>query len=247
MKQKCATIVFLGVPNSGKSTLMNAILGVKVAAVHRKPQMTRKNQLGIYTDDQYQLIFLDTPGIHESNKKLNKRMLKEIYDAVDEADTVAVLLEVNQKPPFVLEKLLTQLNSQRKNIMILLNKIDLPAKFWVLQPDLVKKKYDVPVYMVSALKKTGIELLIETFKKSAGEHPFFYDSDDLTTSTYREIAADCIREKIMEFLHKEIPYETAVVIESYKENPKKIKIDAVIVVNQGSQKAIMLGKGGGRQ
>lgn len=241
--QRCATIALLGIPNSGKSTLINSILGEKLAAVHHKPQMTRKNLLGIHTEKNIQLVFVDTPGIHENEDKLNQKMKKELAKAIEESDVVAVLLETNKNFPAVIKNELEKI-SKKKQIVFLINKIDLPIKTWKVQAQSLVDMYGFEIFPISALKEKGIANFIKYLQGIAPESPFFYDPDSLTTTTYRDLSADCIREKVMEYVHDEIPYQTAVRIEDYKETEKRIIISAVIIVNKESQKAIVIGHQG---
>ena len=243
MTTKCATVALLGVPNSGKSTLLNSILGMKLAAVHRKVQMTRKNQLGIHTEHNCQLVFIDTPGIHHSDKALNKKMLGELRTALAGADIVLVLIEAQRSIPAIINAYLTDTQGSTKNIIVV-NKTDEPKTDWQLDPEVLKQQYGLPVILISARQNTGIQDLIKFLQEGAPKHPFFYDADDLTTTSMRDIAADCIREKLMEYLHDEIPYETGVVVEEYQEGKKKIKIKATIMVNHKSQKGIVIGHKG---
>ncbi|MBF0105795.1 MAG: GTPase Era [Deltaproteobacteria bacterium] len=244
MTQKTATIALIGIPNAGKSTLMNALIKAKVAAVHRKPQMTRKNQIGIITDGTTQLVFVDTPGLHQNTKVLNQIMQRELYRVIDESDVIAILVEVHTPVPVEIEAVIQSVKKKKKEWALIINKMDMPPHRHVLNKEDLQQKYQASVLAVSALKEDGLAALLDYLKGQAREHPFCYDPDDLTTATCREIAAECLREKMMEYLHKEIPYESTVYIEAYKEGPQKIKIDAVIVVNKKSQKGIVLGENG---
>lgn len=243
IEQKCATVALLGIPNAGKSTLINNIIGEKIAAVHRKPQTTRKSLIGIHTEKNCQLVLIDTPGLHESDKKLNKKMLHELNQAIAEADILAVLLEINHEVPQIIDHYIDKIRGS-KDVLLILNKIDLPKGEWVLDPQDVQKKYNLPIIQISALKNNGQAALIKELQNRASTHPFFYDKDDLTTASYRLIAENCIMENVMEQLHQEIPYQTAVKIESYKEGEKKIHIKAVIIVNRSSHKGMVIGKQG---
>ena len=243
MTQKCLTIALLGVPNAGKSSLLNAIVGERLAAVHRKPQMTRRNLLGLMTEGDTQLIFIDTPGLHDRQATLNKKMHDSLMRAIDEADLVLVLLEVHRETP---ELLLQQMESviKQKPILIAVNKCDKPQRDWVLDLNELKVKYLSEAMPISALNGVGVRELVEALKLRAKEHPFYYDPDDLTTSSLRDLAADTILEQVMEFLHDEIPYEIRIEIESYEDLPKKAAIRAVIIVNRDSQKGMVIGKRG---
>ncbi len=242
-KQKCLTIAFLGMPNAGKSTLMNSIIGEAIAAVHPKPQMTRHNLLGICTQENTQLIFIDTPGLHQATTKLNQIMVQQLDAAIEEADLVCILLEVDKKVPLILDEYIKKIKT-KKNLAILLNKTDQNLEKWCLDPKTVDQKYGLPVIPVSGLTGKGVGDLVKILKKEAKEHPFYYSEDDLTSSTCRELTSEYIREQVMEYLHQEIPYQISVKIESYKEKPNNVSIKAVIIVNKESQKGMVIGKNG---
>jgi GTPase len=240
--QRCSTIVILGEPNAGKSTLLNALIKEKIAPVHSKPQMTRKNLLGILTEGDHQLIFVDTPGLHVSKQKFNQYLLKDLELMLSGADVVLLLLDVEHEFPEILTQKLEQIKDKR--IFMVMNKIDLPAHDHKLDGKYLADNFSFPIFPISAMKKHGLGELVKELKACAPEQKFLYDADDLTTATYREIASELLREKVMEFTHKEIPYQATTFIESYQESEKRITISANIIVNRESHKGIMIGKGG---
>ncbi|MFH1355980.1 MAG: GTPase Era [bacterium] len=243
MATKSLTIALLGVPNAGKSTLINAIVGQSLAAVHHKPQMTRRNLLGIHTKNNTQLIFIDTPGLHKPEGVLNEIMMQNLNEALAEADLVCVLLEADRKPPAIITDAISRLHDDKK-LVLLLNKADVNSKDWVLDPKKLITQFQLPLFVVSALKNKGIDGLIDYLQKEAVEQPFFYNEDDLTTATCRDLVKEYIRQEVMEHLHQEIPYHVGVVIDSFEEKEKKSAIKAAIIVNRDSQKGMVIGKGG---
>lgn len=239
-----ASVAIMGQPNAGKSTLINAIVGEKIAPVHRKPQMTRKNLLGIYSKDKVQLVFMDTPGFHQNRQPLGGAMRSEIDLAVRECDHILVLLDVTEPWEDEFKKQLDAL-LQIKTVWFVLNKIDLVKKNWVVNEKTIAALYpENPFYFVSAKTGAGVADLVQSLCAQAPEGPFCYDAGLFTGTSTRQIVIDLIREKMMECLGRELPYHAAVVIEEYKEQERKDRIKAMIVVNRESQKPIVIGRRG---
>ncbi len=235
---KSGYIAILGAPNSGKSTLLNAILKDKIAAVTDKPQTTRKRLKGIYTTDSCQMIFLDTPGIHYSEKKLNRFMMDEINQAIADADILCYLVSLDQ-PSFPKIKTLS------KPSLLVINKSDLPEQARKTSREKLCRLFpDLPCVLISALQKTGIDNFLRMVEGLMNEGPRFYPEDELTDASLREISAEIIREKVFESMHQEIPYATAVEIIHFKESADRHRIEALIIVEQESQKGMVIGKGG---
>ncbi len=239
-------VSIIGRPNVGKSTLLNVIIGEKIAAVSEKPSTTRNRILGIKNLPDAQLIFLDTPGIHKARGELGRIMVKTATAAVSEADVLLVMIEVDlpfgKGDRFVIESL-------HKPVILLINKIDRVKKSEVLRIMAQARELGnrfLEVIPISALYADGIDVLINTIIKYLPEGPKYFPDDMITDQPERILAAEIIREKVFNLTHEEIPYCSAVVIEEFKDDPKKnlFKISAVIYVEKDSQKGIIIGKGG---
>jgi len=243
---KVGYVAIVGKPNTGKSTLLNRLLNFKLAAVSPKPQTTRKRVLGILNGEDYQIIFLDTPGILKPKHKLHERMVKTIDESIYDADIVLVMVDVEQQQ--IEEKLLSELKTIDKPCLLAINKIDTIKKDLLLPmieeySHLFSFKEIIPI---SALRGDGVEDLLSAIISYLPEGTPFFSEDILTTDLERDIVAEIIREKLFLFYGEEIPYATAVEIEEFAEEQerKKVYIRAVIFVDKDSQKGILIGKGG---
>jgi GTPase len=245
---KSGFIALIGRPNAGKSTLLNQILGQKLAIVSSKPQTTRNRILGVKNHPGGQIIFLDTPGIHQSKSRLNQYMVKTALNAYKEVDGICFLIEAddpgNPENHFILETL----QEVTKPVFLLINKIDLVSKVELLP---VIERYSRErsfgqIIPISALKGDGIDILLGELIKILPEGPQLFPEDMLTDLPERFLAAELIREKIFQMTREEIPYATAVEVEEFKEREEKnlIVIKAVIQVERDSQKGILIGKKG---
>ncbi|MEW6619152.1 MAG: GTPase Era [bacterium] len=245
MKEKnvfhCGYVSIVGKPNVGKSTLLNLFLGEKLSAVTPKPQTTRHKILGILNDKNYQIIFLDTPGlILEPKYKLHELMNKTLHLALQDADLVILMIEPQEQPEL-------EFLDYKKDTILVINKIDLVSKESLLPLiDSVQKVYDFKEIMpISAIKKDGTGELLECIMKYLPKNPPYYPTDILTDQPEKFFVSEIIREKIFEEYGQEIPYSTTVVIEEFKEREgKKDYIRAVIYVERASQKIILIGKKG---
>jgi GTP-binding protein Era len=247
---KAGYVTIFGEPNVGKSTLMNAVLNTKLSITTPKPQTTRRKILGIYSDDEAQIIFLDTPGLIEPKYLLQEKMVEAIHNALDECDLILAVVDVTEKVLKNFEnKLIPVLLpfTGKKAIFLVINKIDLITKEEVLQIiDKMKDKFKFDeIIPLSALHQFNVQDLTNTIKKYLPVHPPYFPTDILSQEPIRFFIAEIIREKIFETYRDEIPYSTEVVVVEYKERPKgKDYINAEIYVERESQKKILIGKDG---
>ena len=251
MDIKVGYVTIIGNPNAGKSTLLNAFLGQKLSIISSKPQTTRKRILGILSDEQSQIIFLDTPGILKPNYLLQDKMVEIINVSIHDADLLLYILDIHDDPQG--EKLFATevYNKSMKNItkkrILVLNKIDIANE--TLVNELVagykaKELFDY-VIPVSSLLKSNIDLLKEKVLDLLPVGVKFYPDDQISNENERFFVSEIIREKIFELYREEIPYSSEVVVEEYNERPnKKDFISAVILLERDTQKGIILGKGG---
>ncbi|HSA58749.1 MAG TPA: GTPase Era [bacterium] len=248
---KSGYIAIVGRPNVGKSTLLNALLGQKLAAVSPKPQMTRERILGIKTLPGAQLLFLDTPGFHKPHRSLNERMLEAAKDSLGEADVVLVLIDPRPSVSRDDAEILRTAKDKRKSLVVAINKIDTVDRrsLLPLMDSLLKDFGAEAVIPVSALSGSGLDRLEAEVVQRLPEGPVYFPEDQVTDRSERFLVTEIIREKVMDLLREEVPYSTAVVIESFQEpaaaDRKKVtRIQAAIVVEKDSQKGIVIGKGG---
>jgi len=247
---KAGYVTIFGEPNVGKSTLMNAVLNTKLSITTPKPQTTRRKILGIYSDDEAQIIFLDTPGLIEPKYLLQEKMVEAIHNALDECDLILAVVDVTEKVLKNFEnKLIPVLLpfTGKKAIFLIINKIDLITKEEVLQIiDKMKDKFKFDeIIPLSALHQFNVQELTNTIKKYLPVHPPYFPTDILSQEPIRFFIAEIIREKIFETYRDEIPYSTEVVVVEYKERTKgKDYINAEIYVERESQKKILIGKDG---
>lgn len=246
MKYKSGFVSIVGRPNVGKSTLLNSILGEKIAAVSPKPQTTRTRIMGVVTDEDAQMVFLDTPGIHKPKNKLGKFMEKVAEQTTGEADVVLYMLDSTNYNIDTDSEILSSIKAD--NVFLIINKTDKVGKPDILPiiSEFSKLKDFVEIIPVSALHKDGLELLAKSIKNYLPEGPKFFPDDTLTDQPERQICSELIREKMMRLLDDEIPYGTAVVVEKMKFDEAKqlTSISAVIYCERDSHKAIIIGKGG---
>jgi GTP-binding protein Era len=241
-------ISVLGRPNVGKSTLFNSILGEKIAIVSKKPQTTRNRILGIRNMEGGQLIFLDTPGIHQGKSKLNERMVSTAIEAGRDADVLLFLIDASSPSPEEDRRMVESLEGSAGVPFLVINKIDLIKKE-VLLPLIDEYRSLHPfdrIVPVSALTGEGIPLLLSEILNVLPESPPLYPTDMITDQTERFLVAEIVREKVIEHSYQEIPFSVAVTVESFKEHPEKnlVVIQGTIHVEKDSQKKIVIGKGG---
>lgn len=249
---KSGWIGLIGPTNAGKSTLLNQLIGDTLAIVTPKPQTTRHQIKGIYTDKEAQLIFCDTPGLHQGDDSIacmNKEMLKVAYDTLKDVDCICLVLD-SSHPEWHWLDLLKPFH--KKPITIVFNKIDLLTPPQLIDLDHRYQAYGLPypaIYL-SALKNSGCAALVSDLKENLTEGPVFYPEDTLTDRSMRFLAAEIVREQCFLALDQEIPYGLTVLIESYQDHddtPEKkgrADIEATIIVNRDSHKGMVIGKGG---
>lgn len=242
---KAGFVALIGRPNAGKSTLMNWILGEKIALVSQKANATRKRSNAIVMHGDDQIIFVDTPGLHQAEKMLNQFMLEEALKAIGDCDLIVYLAPASDKTSHY-QKFL-ELNSQKRKHIVVLSKID-----QVSQGDLLKKIGEYNQFSdrfealipLSVTKNVGKTDLLNVIVKHLEVSPYLFDPDDLTTEKMRDIYKEFIREAIFDNISDEIPYESDVIIDKIDEEEHRETIRATIVVEKESQKGIIIGKGG---
>ena len=242
---KCGTISIIGKPNTGKSTLINALTGVKISAVSDKPNTTRNKILGVYNSENSQIIFLDTPGLQKSSKFLNRIMVQSSYQAIGESDIVLVLIDGSKKSTINTEDIASKIVNKKPIIAI--NKIDLIKKSKILNiVNTLKDKFpSVESFIpISALEEEGLGVLIEEIEKVLPVSDKLLPDDMTTDQTEKFYISEIIREKIFNTFYQEVPYRTAVVIEDVFDKKKLSTIQAYIIVENSHHKQIIIGKGG---
>ncbi|MGV6816196.1 MAG: GTPase Era [Thiotrichales bacterium] len=243
----CGQAVIVGRPNVGKSTLMNHILGVHLAATTPKPQTTRNRILGIHTDQTHQILFIDTPGIHKNARRLlNQRLNKTAVASLAGADVLVFLIEAGQWRDED-ERVLAHLKESRAPVVLVVNKIDLVKPRDALLPFLEKvgsKHSFAEIIPMSAFDERDIGHLLSSLKHYIPEREFEFSEDEMTDRSMRFVAAELVREQLMIRLGAELPYSLAVEIEYYRESEKGVDIGAIIFVERDSQKRIVIGKAG---
>ncbi|HEY5038352.1 MAG TPA: GTPase Era [bacterium] len=246
----CGAVAVLGKPNVGKSTFMNKVLGQKLAIVSPRPQTTRGAMAGIYQDDESQIVFYDTPGIHQPKDKLSKYMISEIENVIEGAEVALFLVDVKVGITDEDRLVAEWLKGFKKPIRILLNKIDQVkgGRVQQLAGEAAKDLGPWIIRSISAAKGTGVNALIEEIKRILPHQPPLFPEDELTDKSMREIAAEMIREQCFLQLKQEIPYGVAAVVEKYEEKapPHPVVIGATLYVEKESQKGILIGTGGKR-
>ncbi len=242
---KCGFVAVIGRPNVGKSTLVNALVGERIAMVSHKANATRKRSQIIVMHNNAQIIFVDTPGLHEKEKELNQFMLSEALKALGDADLIIFLADMKDRVDDY-EKFL-ELNKKNIPHLLLLNKMDRVDQKRTFEELQKYEKYSdryKELVPISAEKKKNLHTLLNQIAKYLPKSPYLYDPEDMTTDTIRDIYKELIRESLFNQISDEIPYESDVVINSIQETEKKDTINATIYVEKASQKGIVIGKGG---
>ena len=244
--KKTGFIAIVGRPNVGKSTLMNSILGEKVAIVSNKPQTTRNRIIGIHTVGENQYVFLDTPGIHRPKNSLGEYMVKAANSSMQEADAVILVVDAGKEITAVEENVIEYLKKSGLPAVLALNKIDLYRREQLAETiQAYADKHSFEAFVPIAAKSgKNVPELLEECAPFLSESPWFFPEDMVTDQPERQIAAEIIREKILRTLNKEVPHGVAVVIEDFKEEDKMLRIRAEIFCEKASHKGILVGKNG---
>lgn len=250
---KSGVVALIGPPNAGKSTLLNQIIKEKIAIVSPKPQTTRNQITGILTRENFQIVFLDTPGIHKQKGKLNDFLVRSAFLGLESSDVVCLLLDGHRyvKKPYLIEKevslIINRLKKIEKPVFILVNKVDKVKNKNLLLPlteEILKYFPQKDIFYVSALLGEGVEEVLTRVVESLPVGPPLYPEDQVSTMPLRFLAAEIVREKLFYVLEKELPYYVAVQVEDWQEDENLVTIMAVIYVARESHKPIVIGKKG---
>ncbi len=243
----CGFVALIGAPNAGKSTLLNALVGSKVAIVSRKVQTTRALIRGIAIQDRAQLVFVDTPGIFAPRRRLDRAMVTSAWSGAHDADLVGVLIDARKGLDEEAEAILERLAEVRQPKLLILNKIDVvpKEKLLALAQACNDKAAFEQTFMISALTGDGVADLKAWLAARVPPGPFLYPPDQMSDAPLRQLAAEITREKLFERLHQELPYHSTVETETWKElRNGAVRIEQTIYVERESQRKIVLGKGG---
>jgi GTP-binding protein Era len=239
----------IGAPNAGKSTLVNALVGQKVAIVTDKAQTTRARLMGIAVEGEAQILLVDTPGIFEPRRRLDRAMVAAAWTGAHDADLILLVIDASAALGRAVERIVAGLEPREHPLFIALNKIDLLKKpqLLALSASLTEQLNPDKVFMISAMQGDGVPDLKAALAAAMPEGPWLYPEDELSDATERMIAAELTREQIVTQLHQELPYATAVETETWEDHPDGATvIRQQILVARDSQKAIVIGKGGSR-
>ena len=247
--QRCGLIAVVGAPNAGKSTLVNALVGQKVAIVSPKAQTTRARLMGIAIEGDAQLLLVDTPGIFEPHRRLDRAMVAAAWAGTQDADRILLVIDAAAKVGPRLEKMVEALESRQEPLLLVLNKSDIAKKEKLLEfaETLSLRLKPEAVFMVSATTGDGIADLKRALAATIPECPWHFPDDQLSDATDRMVAAEMTREQLYLQLHAELPYSSAVETEKWEDRKDgSTVIHQQILIERDSQKAIVLGKGGSR-
>lgn len=247
---KSGYVSVIGRPNVGKSTLLNAIIGEKISAISSKAQTTRQNITFIHTDDEAQIIFLDTPGIQKPKNKLGEFMLAESKEGIEDSDVITYIVDTSKRIGKAERSIIDLLKEYKGKlpIILLINKVDTIKKEELLEIISMYAEEDIfdDIIPISAMKNDGVDIYLESLKKYLKPGPMYYPEDMITDKNERFIVAEIIREKGLMYLNEEVPHGLAISIEKFKKRQDKniYDIDANIYVERDSHKGILIGKGG---
>lgn len=249
---KNAFVTIVGRPNAGKSSLLNQLVGEKIAAVSSKPQTTRTKITGVLTKDETQFVFIDTPGMHKSRDKLSEHMINAINSSVSSIDAALLVVDAEKKPGEPERALLASLKASKAPVILVINKIDLFDDKEKLIPIIAEyaSLYDFKtVIPISAINNDGVDIILDTISEYTVPGPHYFPDDKFTDQPERVIISEIIREKLLELLSDEVPHGIAVDVESVSEHDNKygegiMDISAVIYCEKESHKGIVIGKKG---
>jgi GTP-binding protein Era len=242
-------VAVIGAPNAGKSTLVNALVGQKVAIVSPKAQTTRARLMGIALHEGAQILLVDTPGIFEPKRRLDRAMVAAAWTGAQDADLILLVIDAAAGVNPEVERIIASLGERQQPLFIALNKVDLVKKAALLGPasDLTARLHPEKLFMISAAQGDGVADLKQALAEAMPPGPWLYPEDELSDATDRMIAAELTREQIVNQLHQELPYATVVETESWDDRPDgSTVINQQIIVERDSQKAIVIGKAGRR-
>ena len=242
-------VAVIGAPNAGKSTLVNAIVGQKVAIVSGKPQTTRARLMGIAIVSGAQILLVDTPGIFEPRRRLDRAMVAAAWTGAQDADLIVLVIDAAAGVKDGVERIISSLSDRKRPLFLALNKIDLVNKGALLglATDLAAQLNPAKVFMISASEGDGVADLKRALAEAMPQGPWLYPEDEISDATDRMIAAELTREQIVNQLHQELPYASAVETEKWEDRPDgSTVINQQIIVERESQKAIVIGKSGRR-
>ena len=243
---KAGFVAVISAPNAGKSTLVNALVGQKVAIVSPKAQTTRARLMGIAIEGSTQILLVDTPGIFEPRRRLDRAMVAAAWTGAQDADLILLVIDASEK---VRDQVLEGLDKREHPLFLVLNKIDLvkKAQLLALASDLTAKLNPHQVFMISASQGDGVDDVKQALANAVPEGPWLYPEDEVSDATDRMVAAELTREQVVNQLHQELPYATAIETETWEDRPDgSTVINQQILVERDSQKAIVIGKGGRR-
>lgn len=247
MTQKCGVVALIGAPNAGKSTLINALVGQKVAITSSKPQTTRTRLLGIAVEDSTQILLVDTPGIFEPRRRLDRAMVSAAWEGAEDADLLVFLVDARGGLGPKVTSIAERMKHREEKTILVMNKVDIAAKDKMLTH--VSKLHELcdfdETYFVSAKTGDGLDDLKTYMVAEMPEGPWHFPDDQVSDASERLLAAEITREQVFRQLHAELPYSIAIAMEQYKQRDDgSLEIHQQILVEKASQKAIVLGKGG---
>ena len=239
-------VAIIGRPNAGKSTLLNRLVGQKIAIVTSKPQTTRNRIQGIVTRPEGQIVFIDTPGLHEAESALGRQMMREVAAALEGIDLLLLMVDASRTLPFADELLLERAKRFSGKSILVLNKIDrLPKQKLLPLIEAFRKAFEFSAIVpISAIKGAGCEELVQEILRQLPEGDAYFPEDQVTDQPERFLAAEIVREKAIQVMYHEVPYALAVFVEKFEESPKLLRIEATMNVERDTQKKILIGHKG---